>query len=230
MKKRIRKHKLNVKASHSKLMLKNLLESLLTYGKIETTEKKAKVLKSYADEKLSYVFRSKSKKVDNQIMSALGSARLSEKAFKFVNFLKKQGKENMSGFTSMVRTRYRKGDNSLMIEVSLIGFDDFVKASKPVKKKIKKTKVVKKPSIKQKKTTKVKDKDSIPSQPSQREASASLKDVQTEKKVDKKPEIKKIEKKRDEGFLSKLSERFLGRKTKGPDIGRQSRARSRSGL
>ena len=222
MKKRIRKHKLNVKASHSRLMLRNLLESLLTYGKIETTGSKAKVLKRYADEKLSYVLQSESKKVNNRIIGSLGSTRLSEKAVKFVNFLNKQGKESTSGFTSMVRTRYRKGDNSLMIEVSLIGFDDFVKASKPAKKKVNKV-------TKVKKTVKTKKIDEKIENVEKVEKDKEVKKV-IKKKETKKPEIKKDEKKRDEGFLSKLSERFLGRKSKGPSVDRKSRARSRSGI
>ena len=151
----------------------------------------------------------------------MGSIRSAEKALKFVNFLRKQGKSNISGFTSTVRTRYRKGDNSLMIEVSLIGFDDFVKVNKPVKKK---TKSAKGKSISTKK------KPTVKSVKGGKEQKKIVEKKVVKKGTTKKPMTSGIEKKRDEGFISKLSERFLGRKSKGPSIGRKSRSRSRSGL
>ncbi|MFH1547199.1 MAG: L17 family ribosomal protein [bacterium] len=217
MRKMVKKQKLNVKTSHSGLMLRNLFESLLTYGKVETTQSKAKILRSYTDVKLNSILNSKADKVDNSIVKKLGSVREAEKVMKFVLFLRKQGKETNSGFTTMVRTKYRVGDNSLMIEVRLFGFDDFLKAQKPLKKATTKVKKEEKKIVKSAKggsaygrKAQKKDRTVVP------------------KKESKAPEIKEHEK--EEGFFTKLGERFLGRKSAGPVIERKGRASSRSGI
>lgn len=44
------KSKLNRTSSHRRCMLANALKSLIVHGRIETTEAKAKVLRSYADQ------------------------------------------------------------------------------------------------------------------------------------------------------------------------------------
>lgn len=211
MQKTLKKRNLNVKASHSRLMLRNLFESLVTYGKVETTGRRARILRAYADEKLCYFLNAKEEKINNDFIKRLGSDRSAEKTLKFVAFLKKQGKNMRSGFTTVVRTKYRAGDNSLMLEVKLLGFEDFLKEQKPVKKVGSVAKKVAKKEVK--KTTVAK------------KTKRTVSDAKS-----KVPEMKENEKGRDENFFSKLGERFLGRKSKGPVIERKGRASSRSGI
>lgn len=223
MKKGVRKQKLNVKVSHSRIMKRNLFEALVDHGKVETTLSKAKVLKSYADSQISYVFSLDNIKVDNSLVKRVSSERIAEKVVKFVSFLKKQGTENVSGFTTLVRTRYRKGDNSLMVEVRLLGYVDYEKAVRSIKKpkKSKKpAKAVKKPKEAVKEQPKKEEKKKAKKQP--------VKKIKPQKR--KEPEIKKVEKEKRKSLFTKLSERFLGRSAKGPEIERKGRARSRSGI
>jgi len=223
MKKGVRKQKLNVKVSHSRSMKSNLFESLMDHGKVETTLSKAKVLKSYADGQISYAFSLDNTKVDNSLVKRVSSVRIAEKVVGFVGFLKKQDKKNVSGFTTLVRTRYRKGDNSLMVEVRLLGYVDYVKAVKSVKKlkKSKKpAKAVKKPKESVEEQPKKEEKKEVKKQP--------VKKIKPQKR--KEPEIKKVEEEKRKSLFTKLSERFLGRGTKGPEIERKGRARSRSGI
>src|SRR6187402_806067 len=54
MRHRLQGRQLGRKASHRHAMFNNLVTSLLTYGRIETTEAKAKMLRRFADETITW--------------------------------------------------------------------------------------------------------------------------------------------------------------------------------
>lgn len=210
MKKGVSKRKLNAKTSHSKSMLLNLYKSLLKHGKIETTLAKAKVLKSFTDEQIGYVFSMKKNKDNNPVIKKIGSEELVKLTNEFVDFIKKQERKNNTGFTTLVRTRYRKGDDSLMAQISLIGYEDYEKAMKGKKSKSKPKKSTKAKSVSSKKVEKKVEK--------------------TKEKVEQKSAKPEIEKEKEESVFTKLRGSLLGRKNQGPKTSGQQRARSRSGI
>jgi len=207
MKKRVSKRYLNRKKSHSRLLLQSLLLSLLENGHVETVLAKAKILKSYSDQELSYCISEDGPSSRGMIEKRYGNKKTGDAMIKYCVFLRKNFSGIGSGFTSIVRTRNRAGDNAVMAEVVLIGFDRYAKSLKPeklkkiTKKAVSKKKVVseKKPSAKQKKLE--------------------------EKKLDSTQKM--MEK---GGLLSRLKGRILGRKVEDPNAQRQRRARSRSGI
>lgn len=206
MKKKVSKRKLNAKTSHSKLMLQNLFRSLMTHGKIETTLAKAKVLKSYSDEQIGYAHQLKVSKDLNPIIKRIGSPKVIDMLFDYVAYLKKIGRKDLTGYSTLVRTRYRVGDDSLMAEVKLIDYEGYMKAKKGKKSVSKPKRKVVKTSAAKPSTTAKRGK---PSQGKKKDESAG---------------------KEKGNVISKLGDRFLGRKSQGPQGAGQGRARSRSGL
>lgn len=218
MKKRISKRYLNKKKSHSKLLLRSLLLSLLQHGRIETVLAKAKILKSYTDQELSYCISGNRVQDPKMIEKRYGSKKTSKDMINFCEFLKKNFPGMNSGFTSIVRTRNRDGDNSVMAEISLIGFDKYVKSLKPVKSKKKAAKKVvskKKQTVKKKKIEEKK--------------SESAKEV-SKKKFEDAADSKDRGVEARRGLLSRLKGRILGRKVEDPNAQRQRRSRARSGI
>jgi large subunit ribosomal protein L17 len=213
MKKRVSKRKLNAKASHSRSMLKNLLESLLTYGKIETTVARAKALKSYADEQIGYAVSLNVKKDFNPMIKKTGNEKTAILLRDFAEYIKKQNKKNNTGYTSLVRTRYRKGDDAMMAEITILGFEDFIKSSKRVVKKTPK-KVTKKSVKPETKKAVSKTRKKVESGGQKQESAPALPDNQEKKS----------------NVFTQLGDRFMGRKNQGPKTGSQQRARSRSGI
>lgn len=218
MKKHISKRYLNKKKSHTKLLLRGLLYSLLQHGHIETILERAKTLKSYTDQELSYCISGNRSSGQEMIEKRYGSKKVGKDLIDFCEFLKKNYPGVNSGFTSIVRTRNRDGDNSVMAELSLIGFDEYMKSIKSVKSK---KKVSKKAISKGKSSTKQKK--------------AEVKKAETTKKTSKetKREVAGSKGSRTEkrkGLLARLKGRILGRKIEDPNANRQHRARSRSGI
>jgi len=120
MYKKVKKLNLNTSdKAHGKLLIKNLFTSLLINGKIKTTEKKAKELKKYAQEKISdYINKiirkepiyKKTWLQQNILGNKLGYKRA-------VDNLKALNK----GFKITIhRVGFRAGDGALLYEVELI--------------------------------------------------------------------------------------------------------------
>ncbi|MBN2100862.1 hypothetical protein JW710_03140 [Candidatus Dojkabacteria bacterium] len=220
MKKGISKRKLNNKSGHSKILLRNMFSSLVKYGKIETVSAKAKILKSFADDQLSFCAKSEGRTRKLALQRRLASNKASEMVCKYSDFVKANDPEKIAGFVSIVRTRFRDGDNSEMSEVSLYLFEDFLKSfEKDRKPKARKT--VKKP------------KKATPKQPAKESTAKTQKKGKTvPKKEEKKPKsTAEPVKERKEGLLAMLRGRLLGRKnidTRASD--NKVRTRARSGI
>jgi large subunit ribosomal protein L17 len=126
--------KLGRNASHRAALFNNLVTSLLTYGRIETTEAKAKDLRSYADSTISWgisvhtlVAKGAQATKDEraQIVHARRMARKTvmtpsalERLFSEIgpHFASRKG-----GYTRILKTRVRKGDAAPMAFVELVG-------------------------------------------------------------------------------------------------------------
>jgi large subunit ribosomal protein L17 len=126
--------KLGRNASHRAALFNNLVTSLLTYGRIETTEAKAKELRSFADSTITLgisvhalVAKGDAATKDEraQIVHARRQARKTvkttealERLFSEIgpHFASRKG-----GYTRLLKTRVRKGDAAPMAFVELVG-------------------------------------------------------------------------------------------------------------
>ena len=126
--------KLGRKSPHRRAMFNNLVTSLLTYGRIETTEAKAKMLRRFAEETITWstsvhALIAKGEKASPaekaKILHARRQARLTvktrdalERLFSEIgpHFAARKG-----GYTRVLKTRVRKGDAAPMAFIELVG-------------------------------------------------------------------------------------------------------------
>jgi len=123
-------------ASHRAALFNNLVTSLLTYGRIETTEAKAKELRRFADATITWGISvhalvakgEKATKAEKaQVIHARRMARQTvttrtalDRLFSEVapHFATRKG-----GYTRILKTRTRKGDAAPMAFVELVGLN-----------------------------------------------------------------------------------------------------------
>lgn len=128
--------KLGRKSPHRAAMFNNMVTALLTYGRIETTEAKAKMLRSHAEKAITWgtSVHALVAKGDSatpvekaQILHARRQARLTvmtpdalQRLFSEVgpHFATRKG-----GYTRIIKTRVRKGDAAPMAFVEMIGLN-----------------------------------------------------------------------------------------------------------
>jgi large subunit ribosomal protein L17 len=126
--------KLGRKSSHRTALFNNLVTSLITHGRIETTEAKAKELRSYADSTIQWSIDVVSLIAKGDQASATERARVLharrmarqtvttqealERLFSEIgpHFASRKG-----GYTRLLKTRTRKGDAAPMAFVELVG-------------------------------------------------------------------------------------------------------------
>jgi large subunit ribosomal protein L17 len=134
MRHRKKDKKLGRKSPHRHALFNNLVTALLTYGRIETTEAKAKMLRSFAEKTITWgtsvhALIAKGDKATPaekaQILHARRQARLTVKTpdalqrlFAEIgpHFATRKG-----GYTRVLKTRVRKGDAAPMAFVELVG-------------------------------------------------------------------------------------------------------------
>ena len=125
---------LNRNASHRSAMFNNMVTSLLTYGRIETTEAKAKELRRFADATISWGVSV------HEVVAKGDSASQAEKA-QLLHARRMARKTLMTkgamirlfaeigphfatrpgGYTRIIKSRIRKGDAAPMALVELVG-------------------------------------------------------------------------------------------------------------
>jgi len=108
--------KLNRTSSHRKALLKNLAIALIERGKIETTLPKAKELKRYA-EKLVTTARNADFNTHRTIFASLQDKEATKK---LVNEIAPKYETRNGGYTSIVKTRIRRGDATQMAFISFV--------------------------------------------------------------------------------------------------------------
>jgi large subunit ribosomal protein L17 len=127
--------KLNRNAEHRRALLRNMATSLVLHGKIETTLPKAKALKRVAD-KLITLGKKDSLHARRQALAflqplnrhAAGNAKKTTAMHTLFTELAPRFAERNGGYTRVIRTRRRSGDNT---QLALIMF---VEAGAPAAK------------------------------------------------------------------------------------------------
>ena len=123
--------KLGRKKSNKEHLIRNLATSLVLYEAIETTEAKAKVVKSYLDRVIA---RNKTNSLSEK--RAIFSKFFDKKASqKMINELFPRYQSRNSGFIRSFHLPNRLGDNAPMMRLELIDKKVFVAEEKIEKKK-----------------------------------------------------------------------------------------------
>ena len=121
--------KLNRTSEHRKALIKNMLNSLIKYEQISTTLPKAKVLKPQADKIITL-----GKKNTLQNTRTLISKLQDEKsANKVKENLSKRYNDRKGGYTRIIKSGFRYGDNAPMAVIEFVDRD--VEAKKIDRKK-----------------------------------------------------------------------------------------------
>ena len=133
---------LNRPSDQRKALIRNLITSLFLYGKVQTTDAKAKALASSAEKLITKVKRQKETfNSVRELKRVIFTEEASKKALAYVMETKKT-----SGFTRQTKIKLRAGDNALIVQVDLIA--EVKAAPKPaVKKAAAKKPTVAKPKV-----------------------------------------------------------------------------------
>ena len=108
------------KASHRKALMKNLAKSLVQYEMIQTTDAKAKELRSYAD-KLITLGKRGDLHARRQAISRLGGDEsLAGKVFDDLATRDEISGRN-GGYTRIIKLGNRRGDNAPISRISWVG-------------------------------------------------------------------------------------------------------------
>ncbi len=119
--------KLGRTTSHRKAMLRTMVTSLLKYEKIQTTDMKAKELKKVADKMITL-----GKRGDlHARRQAASYVRERDVVGKLFGEMSERYKDRAGGYTRIVKSGYRAGDNAPM---SIVEFVRNAEAEKPKKK------------------------------------------------------------------------------------------------
>lgn len=127
---------LSRKAAHRKAMLSNMANSLIEHKRINTTVAKAKALKMYVE---PLITRSKEDTTHSRriVFGYLKNKHAVSELFREVA-PKVAGRPG--GYTRIIKTGKRLGDNAEMCLIELVDFNDLYTSAKPAKKKSRRSK------------------------------------------------------------------------------------------
>lgn len=111
--------KIGLPKHHRDSLLKNLVADLVTYGKLRTTESRAKALSSRFDRITSLIQRKQEKREAIRMLPNYCADVQGARA-KLVGELKTKYAGRKSGFTRITRVGMRKGDNARLVQIELI--------------------------------------------------------------------------------------------------------------
>ena len=125
--------KLNITSQHLKAFFKNMINYLIKHQQIKTTLPKAKELKPLID-KVITIGKKKDLSARRSLISKLQDE---DSAEKLITVLSKRYENRKGGYSRIIRTRNRFGDNSTMAYIELVDKDFNAKGqdSGPVQKK-----------------------------------------------------------------------------------------------
>jgi large subunit ribosomal protein L17 len=125
----IKQHKLSRTAGPRRALVRGLLDSLILYERIETTEARARALKPHFD-KLVTKAKAQTLHSYRQILTEVINPVAGQKLyFDLVNGFT----ERNSGYTRIIKTGARRGDAAPMVVVELLLDDDYVKKAADTK-------------------------------------------------------------------------------------------------
>ena len=126
--------KLGRNSSHRSAMWANMVTSLITHGRIETTEAKAKELRRFADDTVAWsvsvaallakgdkATAAEKAKVLHARRMARGMVRTPAAMQRLFGELGKHFSDRKGGFTRVLKTRTRPGDAAPMAYIELVG-------------------------------------------------------------------------------------------------------------
>jgi len=115
---RHRKHSnsLGLVSAHRRALLANMAASLITHGRIETTQAKARAVRPYV-EKLISLGKRGDLHARRQVLAKLGHRDVVDRLF---NDVAPVFAERAGGYTRMIKTRYRVGDAAPMAIVEFV--------------------------------------------------------------------------------------------------------------
>ena len=122
--------KLNRTSEHRKALIKNMLNSLIKYEQITTTLPKAKVLKPQAD-KIITLGKKENLQNTKKLITKLQNVKLASKVIKT---LSKRYEKRKGGYTRIIKSGFRYGDNAPMAVIEFVDRD--IEAKKVDRKKI----------------------------------------------------------------------------------------------
>ena len=103
-------------AAHERLMLANLATALFTHGRIQTTETKAKRLRPLAERMVTFAKRG-DLHARRKVMTVIRDKSAVHKLFMEIA---PQVDKREGGYTRIVKTGFRKGDNAPMAVIELV--------------------------------------------------------------------------------------------------------------
>ena len=121
--------KLNRTTEHRKALIKNMLNSLIKYEQITTTLPKAKVLKPQADKIIT--LGKKNNLQNTKIL--ISKLQDTKSAIKVKKTLAKRYEGRKGGYTRIIKSGYRYGDNAPLAVIEFVDRD--VQAKRVDKKK-----------------------------------------------------------------------------------------------
>ena len=119
MRHKIGYRKLNRTSEHRKALIKNMLNSLIKYEQITTTLPKAKVLKPQAD-KVITLAKKNTLQNTKMLISKLQDTKSANKVKKT---LSKRYENRKGGYTRIIKSGFRYGDNAPMAVIEFVDRD-----------------------------------------------------------------------------------------------------------
>lgn len=102
--------------AHERLMLANLATALFTHGRIQTTETRAKRLRPYAERLVTFAKRG-DLHARRRVMTVIRDKSVVHKLFMEIA---PQVDKREGGYTRIIKTGFRKGDNASMAVIELV--------------------------------------------------------------------------------------------------------------
>ncbi|MDC0991727.1 50S ribosomal protein L17 [Pontimonas sp.] len=102
--------------AHERLMLANLATSLFEHGRIQTTETRAKRLRPYAERLVTFAKRG-DLHARRRVMTVIRDKSVVHKLFMEIA---PQVDKREGGYTRIIKTGFRKGDNASMAVIELV--------------------------------------------------------------------------------------------------------------
>lgn len=114
MRHRVYGKKLGRNANERTTLFRQLVQDLILHGSIQTTETKAKAVKGLVDKIIN---QAKSKNTQRLLQTFFNNKQIREK---LVKDIAPNLKDRTSGYTSVVKLGQRKGDNAMVVRMSLL--------------------------------------------------------------------------------------------------------------
>lgn len=111
------------KADHRKAMLRNMATSVLLYGRVETTEFKAKDLRGVVEELITTAKRNdlhSIRLVESYLRNVTDEKTQKTVLSKLFNEIAPKYQDRNGGYTRVVKTGVRRGDGAPMAYIELI--------------------------------------------------------------------------------------------------------------